>query len=55
MKYKYWLIIVLSLFFVNVFEAKESVTLYKCVDGDTARFIYNGSEERFRFLGIGWY
>lgn len=31
---------------------KEEVTLSKCVDGDTARFIYNGEEIKTRFLAI---
>lgn len=31
---------------------KEKVTLSKCIDGDTARFILNGEEIKVRFLGI---
>lgn len=31
---------------------KDTVTLSKCVDGDTARFILNGEEIKVRFLAI---
>ncbi len=33
-------------------EEKESVTLSKCVDGDTAVFLVNGEEKKYRFLAI---
>lgn len=31
---------------------KDTVTLSKCIDGDTARFILNNEEIKVRFLGI---
>ncbi len=31
---------------------KETVTFSKCVDGDTAKFVYKGNVETFRFLAI---
>lgn len=39
-------------FFTSYEAKKETVTLSKCVDGDTARFIYNGEEIKARFLAI---
>ena len=51
MKYKI-ILIILSFFIINSYKALDSVTLSKCIDGDTARFIYNGKEEKFRFLAI---
>lgn len=47
------LLIVLLLIPINVFGlTKEKVLFYKCVDGDTARFIINKEEVKIRFLGI---
>ena len=38
---------------LNVFAStKEKVILYKCVDGDTARFLLNKEEIKVRFIGI---
>lgn len=45
------IIVVLLLFTFNVY-AKEEVKLDKCVDGDTAWFIYNNKSSKFRFLAI---
>lgn len=49
-------ILVLSLlFFIPIIvkaNNKIPVTLNKCVDGDTAWFIYDGKKEKFRFLAI---
>ena len=36
----------------NVFAQQDKVTLSKCVDGDTARFLINGKEYVTRFLAI---
>lgn len=33
-------------------EDRVEVKLVDCIDGDTARFIVNGKEEKVRFLGI---
>lgn len=33
-------------------NSKEKIELVDCIDGDTARFIINGKEEKVRFLGI---
>ena len=44
-------IIIVLLFNINVY-AKETVILDKCVDGDTAWFIYNNESSKFRFLAI---
>lgn len=46
----------ISLFFLllipfNVF-ALETVKLDKCIDGDTASFVYKNKETKFRFLSI---
>ena len=45
-------IILLSLFLINNVNAKEVVTLSKCVDGDTAWFYLNNEEIKTRFLAI---
>lgn len=45
-------IIILSLFLINNVDAKEKVTLSKCVDGDTAWFYLNNEEIKTRFLAI---
>ena len=52
MKKVIFIAMLLCLFFINNATAKEMVTLSKCVDGDTAWFIYNGNKEKFRFLAI---
>lgn len=48
------LIIVIAIFFINIvtIEARETVTLSKCVDGDTAWFIKNDEKIKTRFLAI---
>ena len=46
------IIIFISLFFIPNYKAKETVTFSKCIDGDTARVIYNNEEIKIRFLGI---
>ena len=46
------LIIVFLLFVTFNVYAKEEVKLDKCVDGDTAWFIYNNKSSKFRFLAI---
>ena len=38
--------------YIKKANEKEVVTLYKCSDGDTARFIINGEEKKVRFLAI---
>lgn len=46
-------IIIILLFYSSVVYAdRTSVTLSKCIDGDTARFINNGKEVKVRFLSI---
>ena len=37
---------------ISVYAEQKEVTLKKCVDGDTARFIMNGKEIKARFLAI---
>ena len=46
------LIILLSFCFINSVNAKETVTLNKCVDGDTAWFNLNNEVIKTRFLAI---
>lgn len=46
------LIILLSLCLINNVNAREIVTLSKCVDGDTAWFYLNEKEIKTRFLAI---
>ena len=47
------LLIILLLIPINIYALKkDNVILYKCVDGDTARFILNKEEIKVRFLGI---
>lgn len=46
------LIILLSLCLINNVNAREIVTLSKCVDGDTAWFYLDGKEIKTRFLAI---
>ena len=48
---KKFIILLILLVPINVF-AKEKVELFKCVDGDTARFILNKKEIKVRFIGI---
>ncbi len=38
--------------YIKEVNVKETVTLAKCGDGDTARFIINGEEKKVRFLAI---
>ena len=45
------LIIIVS-YFIIFNNNKVEVKLVDCIDGDTARFIVNGKEEKVRFLGI---
>lgn len=46
-------IIVLLMFTSNVYaNSKIEVSLVKCVDGDTAYFLVDGEEKKFRFLAI---
>ena len=48
-----FLIIVSYIFIANYDEIdKVEVKLVDCIDGDTAKFIVNGKEEKIRFLGI---
>ena len=49
---KCFLFILLFIPFISVNASKEKVTLSKCVDGDTARFIIKGEDVKVRFLGI---
>lgn len=47
------LLIILILFPINISaNTKEKVLFDKCVDGDTASFIYKDKSEKFRFLAI---
>ena len=47
------LVFILLIFPTCVFaSSKDTVTFYKCVDGDTARFIINKKEIKVRFIGI---
>jgi micrococcal nuclease len=45
------LFIILMLLFIPNINA-ETMTLVRCIDGDTARFNINGKEETVRFLAI---
>jgi micrococcal nuclease len=46
-------ILLLLLFPYTIFaNAKDNVSFYKCVDGDTARFILNKKEIKVRLIGI---
>ena len=38
--------------YIKEVNEREKVTLYKCGDGDTARFMINGVEKKVRFLAI---
>ena len=50
---KYIIIFIILLFPLNVFALeKQQVTLKKCVDGDTAKFIMNNKEIKVRFLAV---
>ena len=49
---KFILILFLLFPFYNVNASKYKVTLSKCIDGDTARFIIKGDDVKVRFLGI---
>ena len=52
-KYIKIFVLIIFLFPITTFAYdKEKVTLSKCIDGDTARFILNGEEIKVRFLGI---
>lgn len=47
------LLIILLLIPLNIFAVtKDNAILYKCVDGDTARFLVNKEEVKVRFIGI---
>ena len=47
------ILVILLLVPLTVFAGtKDTVILYKCVDGDTARFILNKEEIKVRFIGI---
>lgn len=47
------ILILILLINVNVYaNSKETVTLVKCVDGDTASFNINGETQKVRFLAI---
>lgn len=54
MKKTIYLLVGIVLFSLNigVYAEQKEVTLKKCVDGDTARFIMNGKEIKARFLAI---
>lgn len=53
MKKKVVFLLIIFLFPVVVFASgREEVTLSKCVDGDTAKFIINNKEETVRFLAV---
>ena len=45
-------LIILFFPFIVLASTKDTVTLSKCVDGDTARFILNKEEIKVRFIGI---
>lgn len=55
-KFGYILLIIFmilcSCIIVNNRYSRVEITLADCIDGDTARFIINGKEEKVRFLGI---
>lgn len=44
--------VVLIVILINRDSDKVKVELVKCIDGDTARFMVNGKEEKVRFLAI---
>ena len=46
------MVILLTFLCINSVLAKETVTLSKCVDGDTAWFSLNGEKIKARFLAI---
>ena len=46
------LLILFLLFPFSIYADRDKVELFKCVDGDTARFIYKKQEIKVRFLGI---
>lgn len=53
MKKKVVFLLIIFLFPGIVFASgREEVTLSKCVDGDTAKFIINNKEETVRFLAV---
>lgn len=45
-------IIVVSVVIIINIDNKVEIKLVDCIDGDTARFIIDGKEEKVRFLGI---
>ena len=47
-------VIIVSYVFITNYNNMDrvEVKLVSCIDGDTARFIVNGKEEKVRFLGI---
>lgn len=53
MKKMIYILILICLFIpIKVFAESDNVTLYKCVDGDTAKFLINGKVYSTRFLAI---
>ncbi len=46
------ILVLLLLFPFSIYADREKVELFKCVDGDTARFILNKKEIKVRLLGI---
>ena len=47
--------IIVSYIFItnyNIIDSKVEIKLVDCIDGDTAKFIIDGKEEKVRFLGI---
>lgn len=50
---KVFLLIIILLLPININAiTKDKVEIFKCVDGDTARFVMNKKEIKVRFLGI---
>ena len=47
-----FLLVLFLLFPFSIYADRDKVELFKCVDGDTARFIYKKQEIKVRFLGI---
>lgn len=52
MKKLYIIILLILLLPLSVKANKVNVEFAKCIDGDTARFVINGKEEKVRFLAI---
>ena len=45
-------VLILLLFIPFTVNALDKVKFDKCIDGDTANFIYKGKSEKFRFLSV---